>query len=229
MEKEKLYSENVLYAVLAIGLVSGVVAGMAIYASMYPIFQSENWAAWAAAFATTSAAATALWLGLSDIRRKDRERREVMLIAASGVSVYLDELIIELKSAAHNILAARANPLSVRKAIIMRSKTNLARLDLDYLGREDLLALSGLPNNASESIYLGLTCAKLVKGALDRRGDIAESEDPDADGVLERWQHQAEYAVGLFEKAVRECHRVAKTKLLVIEEEDAENANSSPT
>ena len=57
------------------GVAFGVVAGAAIYASAYPVFQSKEWASWAAAFGTFSAAGVAVYFGLSE-QRKSRKHRE---------------------------------------------------------------------------------------------------------------------------------------------------------
>lgn len=191
---------------------------------------SQTSASWAAALGTTFAACVALWLGLSESRRRENERLEGMLLIASGVSAYLDELIIELKSASLNIGEALRQRMDIgnRKELIARSKNNLAKLDLDHLSREELSALSALPNGTSEKIYVGLTCAKLVKGALARRGEIAELDDPDADVVLERWHAQASYAVSMFEEALRECHKHARIKLLNIPEQGDVRQAGSP-
>jgi len=184
---------------------------------------SQTSASWAAALGTTFAACVALWFGLSESRRREKEHLESMLLIASGVAVYLDEMIIELKSASLNIGEARRQRMDMesRKELIARSQNNLAKLDLDHISREELSALSALPHGASEKIYVGLTCAKLVKGALARRSEIAELDNPDADVVLERWQAQASYAVAIFEEALRECHKHARIKILNIPEQDA--------
>lgn len=68
MEKEKRFSEELLIAVLLIGLAFGVVAGMAIYASAYPIFQSENWAAWVQAIGSIAAIVGSLWVARSQAK-----------------------------------------------------------------------------------------------------------------------------------------------------------------
>ena len=92
---------------------------------------------------------------------------------------------------------------------------------LGVMGRGEPSTLSALPHGASEKIYVGLTCAKLVKGVLARRSEIAELDNPDADVVLERWQAQASYAASMFEEALRECHKHARIKRLNIPEQDA--------
>lgn len=63
MKEEKRYSEYSLYGFLAIGLIAGVIAGMAIYAAAYPAFQSSAWAAWVQAVGSVGAIGTAIALG----------------------------------------------------------------------------------------------------------------------------------------------------------------------
>lgn len=73
MDEEKRYSEYSLYGFLAIGLAAGLVAGMAIYAAAYPVFQSSEWAAWVQAIGSVSALGIAVWVA----SRQARLTREI--------------------------------------------------------------------------------------------------------------------------------------------------------
>lgn len=84
---------------LVIGLVVGVIAGMAIYASAHPMLQSAEWAAWAQAVLTV-AGIWAAWKGMNrqhllqaeeTSRRHDLEQADA-LEGVEGLSVALHGL-----------------------------------------------------------------------------------------------------------------------------------------
>lgn len=63
MKKEKDFSEEMLITVLCVGVAAGIVAGMAILAFAYPMFQSGNWAAWVQAIGSLIALAIVYYGG----------------------------------------------------------------------------------------------------------------------------------------------------------------------
>ncbi len=62
MNKDKCDCQGLMMAALAIGAGLGVIAGMAIYAAAYPVFQSEKWAAWVQAVGSLGAIFSAVAL-----------------------------------------------------------------------------------------------------------------------------------------------------------------------
>lgn len=90
-------------AVLLVGLVFGVVAGLAIAGFAYPIYKSDKWAAWVQAFGSIGAIVGAVYIMkrsefLRRSHERDIERRrfdhhiEVLRHAAKTVSASLEEL-----------------------------------------------------------------------------------------------------------------------------------------
>lgn len=71
VEKKKCACDGEMCAALFVGLAFGVVAGAAIYASAYPIFQSKNWAEWAQVIAVTAAVFVAIWAPIHHFRQID--------------------------------------------------------------------------------------------------------------------------------------------------------------
>lgn len=71
-EKDCAYWIGLLLA----GLVLGVIAGLAIAGTAYPIYQSDKWAAWMQAFGSIGAIVGAVWLFFAGAKQKERERKD---------------------------------------------------------------------------------------------------------------------------------------------------------
>lgn len=100
MGKQKDDCEARTLLALAIGVGFGGVIGAASYAAVYPMFQSEKWAAWVQAVGSIGAILAAIWIAT---RQTDRERAA----AKDGAKVKLifcESAIYEL----HNALWAAA-------------------------------------------------------------------------------------------------------------------------
>lgn len=80
MEKSQEICEARTLIALAVGVGFGVIIGAAAYATAYPIFQSEKWAAWVQAVGSVVAVFVAIYifnLGEKAKRRKERKDAEI--------------------------------------------------------------------------------------------------------------------------------------------------------
>lgn len=59
-----------MLAALAAGATIGAISGMAIYAFAYPVFQSDEWAAWVQAVGSIAAVASGFYLNYSNQRKE---------------------------------------------------------------------------------------------------------------------------------------------------------------
>lgn len=147
MEKKKCFSEDLLCAVLLFGLVFGIVAGLAIYAIAYPMFQSENWAAWVQAIGAIVALCIAIWIPQQERRlQADKDalselRRRFELLQALAVL------------ANH---AARAMQSTTRKITINEKPIRTDRLEDVQLSFRAMLSKE-IPPDAI-SIILEIQC-----------------------------------------------------------------------
>lgn len=137
MKNKKRFGEELLIAVLLIGVLAGVVAGVAIYAFAYPIFQSQIWAAWVQAIGSIAA----IWFAVSVSRKELKQAIES-----------------ERRQAAHFRKMAKQQ----RKAKI---QAEVSKIDaVDYLCRGVLQSIHQCLNDA-RSLESGKTFAKYCDSA----------------------------------------------------------------
>tara|TARA_R100000655_G_scaffold108905_1_gene161972 strand:- start:1752 stop:2342 length:591 start_codon:yes stop_codon:yes gene_type:complete len=79
MEKKSCISDRLSCVILLVGIAIGVIGGMAIYATAYPVFHSESWAAWVQAAGVVGAVGVAVWVPHNDrlmVAAKERDSQQ---------------------------------------------------------------------------------------------------------------------------------------------------------
>lgn len=174
----------------------------------------EVGAAWAAALATSAAAAVALWIAGREQRLRRQEKNEAAQLIAAGTGIYLHALLLEL-STAGNTLRKGLEPGSNLSDFLKLAATNLGKLNTEWLSSAEVAAFHALPNLAGEKIYAGVACIRSVQSGVNIRLESALEANIDGRRVLaDYWRNQVVIAHNLLLDALRECDSVSRLKLV---------------
>lgn len=172
-------------------------------------------AAWASAIATTGATGTALWLALSDRRRRQAEQQDAIKLIATGVAIYLEELRLELTTAIASIAKGLSlgNSEDLAKFLAVVAK-NVNSLNTSVLTGQELNVLTQLPENAGEKIYAALACIRSVQDGFGRRLSIVSDGHAEYEVMVNYWTTQLVWAHELIEQSQEVCSRYGTLRII---------------
>lgn len=164
MQKEKCDCQGLMLAALTVGAVIGAIAGMAIYASAYPVFQSDKWASWVQAVGSIGALIGVYWA-------TNRQRESAVNVLREGqllkelaqVEVALSRIQI-----ANNLARQAFNKIKEKKKEAGQNQISIAlsvkaALEADATLRFMKIYLQNLQQAPLDQIKSGLLMIKIIE------------------------------------------------------------------
>lgn len=189
----------------------GLVLGFVLATKVDAVAEAKWWDLMTA-FGTVGAVVVALVVAERTSRQQVSESRAKAGLAAASVAVHLASVRIDLGVAVrYSELFTSVDPKPEQLDEICEE---VERVNAMAIPREELLALTPLPNDCAEKISAAFACIRLVHARLlGRRAEVKRWVGEERMNLLKFCHEQLEHAENLLKQAHDDCARATKVKI----------------